>query len=302
MGRFTIEDTLTDAPVRTLVHGPGGVGKSTFANAPGTIFISAEDGLKNIAARAVRPFPETWQDILDAVDHLTVTECDGVALDSLDWAEPLCWAHVCELAKKKDIEAFGYGKGYTAALNEWRVLLHKLSALHASGKRVTLIAHSTRRTFKNPSGEDFEHWAIKLHEKAAGLMVEWVDVVAFAEHEVSTFETSEKSGRFKGLSTGKRVLRVQPSPAYLAKTRFAMPRSIPLDWNIYAQAVRDGGPGAVARLRAELDAKLAELGDVDVERGARTFLRTRGESVPSLSEALATVETYLNETKKVGAA
>lgn len=300
MAKFSIESSLKEAPERVVVYGPGGVGKSTFAAQAECVFISAEDGLRNIDARVVKPYPETWQDILDAIDELTASNVDGIAIDSLDWAEPLCWRHACQQAKKPNIEAFGYGKGYLAALDQWRVLLHKLGSAHDAGKRVILIAHGVRRTFKNPVGEDYEHWTIKLHEKAAGLIVEWCDLVGLAEQDSSTVETGQ-SGRFKAFTTGKRVLRTNPNPAYLAKTRYALPKTLPLDYPTVARAIKAGsGAAAIERLQAELATKLAELANDGVARGCDSFLRDRGISVPSLNEAIGTVDEYLDEKRKAG--
>ena len=294
---FEIKHTRREAPVRVLVYADGGVGKSTFAAAaPNPIFLAPEDGLVNIDAVALAP--PTWSEAMASLEWLDELSYGTIVIDSLDWLEPLCWAHVCKRGGKEDIEAFGYGKGYVAALDEWRVMLAHLSRLRSKGMSVILIAHAVAKLFKNPEGDDFDRWTIKLHDKAAGLIKEWCDVVAFAQYETNTYE---KDGRVKGISTGKRILRVQRTAAFDAKTRYAMPASIPLDWASFAQAVKDGGPAAVARLRDELNAKMKDLGDEEVERGARTFLRQRGESVPSLSEAIATVDTYLNErTKKAG--
>jgi hypothetical protein len=296
---FGVKNTRREAHVRVLVYADGGVGKSTFgAAAPKPIFLAPEDGLVNIDANAIDPSPSTWAEAIASLDHVATLGYETIVVDSLDWLEPMCWAEVCRKGTKKDIEAFGYGKGYVAALDEWRVFLSKLSQLRERGMNVVLIAHAVAKLFKNPEGEDFDRWQIKLHDKAAGLVKEWCDVVAFAQYETNTYETN--SGKVKGISTGKRVLRVQRTAAFDAKTRYAMPASIPLDWSSFAQAVRDGGPVAVERMKKELDAKLLELGDEDCERGARTFLRTRGETVGSLSEALATVETYLVERRKAG--
>lgn len=294
-----------------LIYGGGGVGKSTFAaSAPSPIFISAEDGLMNIDAKALTP--STWPELIECVDSLTreTHQYETVVIDSLDWAEPLCWAEVCRKGGKRDIEAFGYGKGYKAAVDEWRTLLKMLATLRATkNMQIVLIAHALLSKVQNPEGDDYDRWSIKLQDSkncsAAGLIYEWCDIVGFASHEVVTDDTS---GRAKGFATGKRVLRTQPSAAFYAKTRLALPKSILLDldapggpWAAFARAVSNNGPGAIERLKAELETKLASLGDEDVERGARTFLRTRGESVGSLSEALATVDTYINErTKKAG--
>ena len=297
-----IKQTRKEAPVRLLIHGPGGVGKSTFAAAaPHTVFSAAEDGLSNIDAHAL-PEAKSWGDLLAQLDYLATEPhtFKTYALDSLDWAEPMCWAAVCEKGDAKgkrmpNIEAFGYGKGYVAALDEWRMFLSKLETIRRKGMAIILIAHSVRKTVKNPQGDDYEQWQIKLHEKAAGLLKEWVDVVGFAEHEVLTFEND--NGRVKGIASGKRMLKTAPAAGYDGKTRFAMPASMPLDWSMFATAVREGGAGALNRLRGEFAAKLAELAEPEVEAKARAFVASRGETVASLTEAIATVVNYISERK-----
>lgn len=226
---FTVENTRREAPLRIVIHGKGGIGKSTLASqAPDTIFLCAEDGLENIDAKDVQPHPTTLEEVFSALDFVGTLDHATLAVDSLDWLEPIIWEYVCRIGKKKDIEAFGYGKGYVAALDQWRAILHKLAALRARGMNVILIAHAVRKPFKNPLGDDYEHWTIKLHEKAAGLIVEWSDIVAYCDDDIATDDTS---GRVKALSTGKRIMRCQPNPAYLAKTRFALPPRIELPLN-----------------------------------------------------------------------
>ncbi len=53
-------------PIRTLLYGVEGIGKSTFAaNAPSPIFVGAEDGTDHLDVTRF-PMPETWQEVLDA--------------------------------------------------------------------------------------------------------------------------------------------------------------------------------------------------------------------------------------------
>ncbi len=300
-----VKKTRREAPVRIVIHGPGGTGKSTFAAAaPAPIFVAAEDGLTNIDAQAF-PEPRAWPELLQQIDSLATEPhaFRSLVIDSLDWCEPLCWAAVCELGDAKgkrmpNIEAFGYGKGYLAALDQWRVLLARLSAVRARGLNIILIAHSVRKTVKNPEGDDYEQWQMKLHEKAAGLIKEWVDVVGYASHEVLTLEND--NGRVKGIASGKRVLKTAPAAGYDGKTRFAMPPVMALDWPTFERAVHDGGAGALDRLKGEFAAKLTELADAAVEERARAFVAGRGETVASLSEAIATVDGYLTNQKKAG--
>jgi hypothetical protein len=218
-----------------VLYGAGGLGKSTFAaSAPSPIFIASEEGLENIDAAAVEPYPKTLEDVFAALDYVATLKHETIVLDSLDWVEPVIWEYVCRKAKKPDIEAFGYGKGYVAALDQWRVLVHKLASLRTAGMHVVLIAHGVRKPYKNPLGDDYEHWTIKLNEKASGLIVEWSDVVGFCDADVVTDDTS---GRTKAQTSGKRIVRTAPHPAYLAKTRFDLPPKLPLSWSAFAEAI-----------------------------------------------------------------
>ncbi len=298
-----IKSTLRESPIRAIIFGKDGVGKSTFcAGAPGAVFIAVESGLDNIDALAV-PTPTHWEDLIEYVQALSTDErCGTIVIDSLDWAEQLCWRHVCAQGdekgrKQKNIESFGYGKGYVAALAEWRVLLGELQRARANGKNVLLIAHAERKAVKNPTGEDYDAWAIKLNAKAAGIIREWVDVVGFAELDVAIIEGKEKTDRAKGVSTGKRILRTQPAAGYDAKTRFTLPERVPLDWPTFARLVKAGRPPTVEELTATLDNRLLALASDDVAAGCRSFLSERGRTFASLSEAIATVDGYLNEKK-----
>ena len=277
------------APVRALIYGEGGKGKSTFgSHAPAPIFIAPEDGLVNIDTEAL-PSPVTWADLVTSLRALATEDhaWQTVVIDSLDWAEPLCWAHVCAKAKKADIEAFGYGKGYVAAVDEWRVFVAALSALRARGMNVVLIAHAVIKTFKNPEGDDYDRWAPKLHEKATGLIVEWCDAVMFACDE--TFVV-EKGTRSRGISSGRRILKTVGAAGLLAKNRFGLPPELPLDWHAFADAVKAGSTPPDEQLTALLE----ELGDPEVTKGCQAFVAGGG----SVQEAMQTVRGYLNEKAK----
>ncbi len=292
-----VRSTLKDSPIRAVIFGADGVGKSTFcAAAPRAVFIPLESGLDNIDALAV-PVPVSWLELIAAIDELSDYEkCGTIVIDPLDRAEELCWALVCHegdsKGKKRRIEDFGFQAGYKNAINHWRQFLAACDRAREKGKNILLIAHSHRKSVKNPTGEDYEQWQIKLHDKAAGLIREWSDVVGFAELDVATVDDG---GRTKGQSTGRRILRAQPSAGYQSKTRYALPAKVPLDWPSFAAAVKAGSHAAVPELRTEFETRLAKLDKPDVTLAARDFLYMRGETVASLREAIATVQGYLDE-------
>ncbi len=300
-----IRSTLRDVPIRALIYGADGVGKSTMcAGAPRPVFIATEDGLGNIDAQAIDP-PESWGNIIEAVDSLASDDRVGtIVIDSLDWAEQMLWAHIVAThtdekgRKVRDIEGFGYGKGYVAAASEWRVLIAALQRAGKAGKHVLLTAHAHRKTVKNPTGEDFEQMQIKLQERASGLFREWVHIVAFAELDIATVTDKDDGGRTKGVFTGQRVLRTQPGAGYQGKARLTLPAKIPLDWHAFEAAIKAGRPLSVGDLDSSLKEKLSELGDADVTSKCMAFLESRGNSVAAYQDAIAKLEANLKQKKE----
>lgn len=226
-------------PLRACVYGPPGVGKTGFSVAsPRSITIPVEDGANRIDVARL-PRPKTWSDIRDAIRELRVGkhEYKSLVIDTLDAAEALCWAHVCREGGKASIEAFGYGKGYIAAADEWRVLLADLEALQdAKGMNVILVCHSIVRGFHNPTGDDYDRWTLRLHEKtAAALVKDWVEMLLFATHD--DLAVKDDTGKRIGVSTGNRLLRTRHSAGYEAKSRLDVPDPIPLDWSAFQAEV-----------------------------------------------------------------
>lgn len=274
-----------ERPVRVALFGTDGLGKSTWAsNAPSPIFLGAEDGTAQLDVSRM-PDIATWEDLLECIDELHTGgehTYKTVVIDTLDWAEPMCWAYVCKQAKKESIEDLPYGKGYTAALDQWRLLLSKLERLRdARGMHIVLLAHSVLRTFKNPEGEDFERYEMKLHAKASGLIREWVDCVLFGRFETFA-DKDEKTKRVRGISSGARVIQTQRTAAYDAKNRYDLPEALPLDWQAFADAVAAHQPADPAKLKERIAALLEQV-DETIKGKARGALEKAGDDAAQLA-------------------
>lgn len=280
------------APLRVLLHGVEGVGKTTWgAGAPGAIILGPEDGIPR-ALGEVPHFPPpdggwTWLDVVDAVRALAGGEHQHLTLviDTLDWLEPLLWRQVCAAAGVDSIEDVGggYGKGHTAALDGWRGLIAELEQLRrAKGMGVVLLAHSVIRSFKNPVGEDYDRFELKLNQKAAGLWKEWPDAVLFACHDDVASKDS-RTKRVRGVSTGARVLRTVHHAAYDAKNRLNLPEELPLAWADFAAAVEMGPGLRAAEMRAAIEAQIATLEPADAVKATDALTRA-GEDLTKLAE------------------
>lgn len=240
--------TRNSLPPRVVLHGDGGVGKSTFgASAYNPIFLPFEDGLDGLEVNAF-PRLTSYQDTVDAIASLASGEHDfGTAVvDSLDWLEPLIWTKVANDAGKNSIEDIPYGKGYVEALPLWRGLLDGLNHLREQrGMAVVLIAHSVIKRFEAPDSEPFDRYEIKLHKGANALVREWADIIGFAHHETAIKkETNGFQTRARGIATGRRLMRVVETPACVAKNRFALPDVLPLSWSALMDAMAPAAKAA----------------------------------------------------------
>lgn len=275
------------SPDRILLYGPEGVGKSSWgAGATGAIFLPAEDGTDRIDCARL-PTPQKWPDVFDAIEELRTAKHDyrTLVVDTLDAIEPLCWRYITTRDGMDSIEAYGYGKGYTAAVDEWRRLLAECERLRRErGMQIVFLAHAQIRPFKNPEGDDYDRFELKLNAKAGGVIKEWCDSVLFARFEEMAHKDG-KTKRVRGISTGARIVHTLRTAAYDAKSRYALPETLPLDYDEYAAAVAAGQPESAADVRARIAAKLPQLTDAAKRAAVEKHVASIGDDVTKLAAA-----------------
>ena len=79
---------------KTVIYGPEGIGKSTFAGQfPDPLFIDTEGSTKDIDVARL-PAPTSWSMLMEEVKY-TISHpevCKTLVIDTADWAEQLCAA------------------------------------------------------------------------------------------------------------------------------------------------------------------------------------------------------------------
>jgi len=222
----------TVPPVRVNVQGVDGIGKSTFgANAPSSIFIQAEDGLKFIDNVARFPVIESWNQLLAQVKTLIEEPHDykSVVLDTTDAASKFGEEFVCESngwSGPEDKQA-GYGAFYVAEENAWRKLLQGLNiCFEERGMNVILLSHVGDKTIVDPTVGEYHAFQMRSNKKINSLIKDWVDFNLFADYDKSVNDGKPKSH-------GNRILYTKYAMGFEAKSRLTIPPQLPLEWDAF---------------------------------------------------------------------
>lgn len=209
MSKYAVTSGIQTAPVKTVLYGPEGIGKSTFASHfPSPVFIDTEGGTKRLNVARL-PQPTSWAMLLDEVAEVRKgnVPCSTLVIDTADWAERLCIQAVCARAKVNGIEDFGYGKGYTYVKEEFSKLLDALEEVLNAGHNVVVLAHAAITKFEQPDAVgNYDRWGMKTSKQVAPLLQEWCDMLLFANYKTVVEKAGSGPNAKNKASGGKRVL------------------------------------------------------------------------------------------------
>lgn len=235
--KYAVTSGAIPAPVKVVLYGPEGIGKSTFASQfPDPVYIDTEGGTKRLNVARL-PAPTSWAMLLDEVAEVSRgnVPCGTLVIDTADWAERLCIDAICARFKVKGIEDFGYGKGYTYAKEEFARLLDALGEVVDAGKNVVVTAHAQISRFEQPDAVgSYDRWTMKTSKQVAPLLREWCDMLLFANYKVVVEKDGAGTNAKNKASGGKRVLYATHNPCWDAKNRFGLPDEVPFTFDSIA--------------------------------------------------------------------
>lgn len=250
-----IKTGATKHPPRLFIYGEEKIGKSSLAaSSPSPVFICGEDGLVGPQFDSTQHFtPTNWADVKEFVKTLIAGghQFKTLVVDTLDWLEPILAAHVCSVGAKKNLEEFGFGKGYIAAADEFRLLLADMERLMKTGVGIIILAHCHIKGFQNPAGDNYDRYEPKCSKQIAGLVKEWSDAILLVRAKVYTHKESAKS-KAKGVGDIVRVISTNKTPAWDAGNRYSMPDELPLSWDAIAASIESGRPDSPDAIEAEV--------------------------------------------------
>lgn len=245
---FKIERGARPKPVKAVLYGVEGVGKTTFAAMwPGAVFIDVEDGSGHYDVARL-PRPDSWLKLLEEIEAAArMGEVGTLVIDTVDAAEALCIRRVLEKHKAVGIESVGggYGKGYTYLAEEFGKLFAALDKVVDAGKNVLVVAHAQIKRFAAPDeAGEYDRWELKLQKKDDPIVKEWCDLLLFANYKNDVI-VSDDGKKMKASGGKKRAMYATHSAAYDAKNRLGLPDSMKFDFAEIADKVPSFAGGGV---------------------------------------------------------
>ena len=248
---YNITSGIINSPVKTVVYGPEGVGKSSFAaKFPDPVFIDTEGGTERLDVHRI-PRPSSWAMLMDECQEVRkgTIPCTTLVIDTADWAERLGIESLCTKAKVDGLEGFGYGKGYMYIKEEFGRLLDILEDVKNSGHNVVVTAHAQISKFEQPDEMgNYDRWGMKTTKYVAPLLREWCDLLLFANYKTFAVKSGDgKMAKNKAQGGRERVMYTTHHACWDAKNRFGLPDECPFDYSVIAPHIWTPGttPAAI---------------------------------------------------------
>lgn len=227
---------INTKPLKVVIYGPEGIGKSTFASHfPAPLFIDTEGSTDHMDVARTET-PTSLAMLMGLLNDLKANDqgFKTLVIDTIDWAERLCIDAVCAKNAKTGIEEFGYGKGYTYVYEEMGRILNLLSDIRDTGMNIVLTAHAAIRKFEQPDEMGaYDRWELKLINapkcNSCAMVKEWADMVLFANYKTYAVAADKDGKKFKARG-GERVMYTTHDPCWDAKNRFGLAPELPFDF------------------------------------------------------------------------
>lgn len=215
-------------PIRTIIYGVEGIGKTTIASKfPKPLFIDLEGSCGRYGFDRVEV--ANFNKLIGTIDEFAKDPSGykTLVIDTLDKCERLCTDSVlaADGKGKKSLADFAYGKGSVILAAEMEKLLPHLDSVIYAGVHIVLLAHAVTRKFELPEElGTFDKWELKLDKKVCPIFKEWCDLLLFGQYENNII--SDQNGKKKAVSSGNRILQTSHAACWDAKNRLGLPETI----------------------------------------------------------------------------
>lgn len=235
MALIGVATSRSNRPLRTLIYGVDGIGKTTFASRfSSPVFIPAEDGVFHLDVPSFA-VAESLDGCWDPLCQLLHEPHDyrTVVVDTLDWVDIYMAQYILGKWSKDSLSDFGYGKGWQVLEQHWFRYLASLDSLvRTRGMSVVLLSHSQVQRYAPPGQDAYDVYTPKLEKNVRAMVSAWADNVLFCNYLTYTRVAEENFGKERLVAVGgqDRVLYCVNHASHSAKNRLGMPAQLPFVW------------------------------------------------------------------------
>ena len=114
--------------------------------------------------------------------------------------------------------------------------------------------HSQVKTFKNPSGQDYDRWEPVLAKQDWSTIDRWLDMILFGTFEtIAANKVKDPNAKVKAKGGHQRIIMTQRHASYDAGNRHGLPEEIDCGdspnqaWQNFISAIRAAQPQTPAK-------------------------------------------------------
>lgn len=234
----SLKSSKSTVPPIVLIYGVDGIGKTSLAAEwPAPLYIPTE-GQKTPSDVDI---PSTdnvssWADIEGIINELLTADhgLQTVIFDSLGGLAPFVEGVTAARIGSASVDdnskgsPAAFGNGYKESEVEWSVFMSGCEALAQAGINVVLLGHPEIKRFDDPMNDPYDRYILKLNKRAAPLVREKCDIVAFLNYRISIKEkeVAPKTKVAHAEGGKERQIHLSRGAGFDAKNRYFMPDAI----------------------------------------------------------------------------
>jgi hypothetical protein len=229
----TLQAGIQKIPLRALIYGAHGIGKSHFASEfPNPVFLDTEGNVNHLTPPKHRV--SSWSEAQVFLQLLLTQSHDfqTLIIDSIDPLEEWGKEPACKLAGTQDISE-GYGKGWGQLTGLFQGLRNLLEALNVQkNMHILCISHVKTKRVLELDKPPYDMIMPLLHERVMPIFADWCTFIGYAHKSLVVDKNIDAGfGQIKTVMKeedtpfGSRVLQVGPSSVHVVKETFNLKKT-----------------------------------------------------------------------------